>query len=48
MRSTKLSDKLQFERTGYFVVDADSTAGKVVFDRAVSLKDAWAKEQKKK
>ena len=38
----------QFERTGYFTVDKDSTAGKLVFNRSVSLKDAWVKEQKKK
>ncbi len=37
----------QFERTGYFTVDKDSTAGKLVFNRSVSLKDAWVKEQKK-
>ena len=37
----------QFERQGYFVVDKDSSAGKVVFNRSVSLKDTWAKEQKK-
>jgi glutaminyl-tRNA synthetase len=38
---------LQFERQGYFCVDKDSAPGKPVFNRAVSLKDAWAKEQKK-
>ena len=42
-------DRYQFERHGYFVVDrVDSKPGKPVFNRAVSLKDAWAKEQKKK
>ena len=41
-------DKFQFERLGYFAVDADFKPGKPVFNRAVSLKDAWAKEQKKK
>jgi glutaminyl-tRNA synthetase len=33
----------QFERTGYFVVDVDSAADKLVFNRAVGLKDSWAK-----
>jgi glutaminyl-tRNA synthetase len=37
----------QFERQGYFTVDKDSTAGKLVFNRSVSLKDSWAKEKKK-
>ncbi len=33
----------QFERLGYFVVDPDSTPERPVFNRSVSLKDAWAK-----
>jgi glutaminyl-tRNA synthetase len=37
----------QFERHGYFAVDRDSTPGRIVFNRSVSLKDSWAKEQKK-
>jgi glutaminyl-tRNA synthetase len=37
----------QFERQGYFTVDKDSAAGKLVFNRSVGLKDSWAKEQKK-
>ena len=36
-------DRLQFERTGYFCADADSTPGRPVFNRTVSLKDTWAK-----
>ena len=38
--------KYQFERLAYFSVDADSTAGKLVFNRTVSLKDTWAKVAK--
>ncbi len=38
---------VQFERVGYFMVDADSTDGKLVFNRAVSLKDAWARIEKR-
>lgn len=34
----------QFERTGYFCVDRDSTPEKPVFNRTVSLKDSWAKQ----
>ncbi len=40
-------DRVQFMRKGYFCVDTDSTAGKLIFNRTVTLKDAWAKEQKK-
>jgi len=36
----------QFERQGYFCVDpVESTAGKLVFNRTVSLRDSWAKIQ---
>ena len=36
----------QFERQGYFCVDPDSVNGKLVFNRAVSLKDEWARIEK--
>lgn len=40
--------RFQFERLGYFCVDSkDSSAGRPVFNRTVTLKDAWAKEQQK-
>jgi glutaminyl-tRNA synthetase len=38
--------RFQFERQGYFCVDPDSSAGMLVFNRTVSLKDAWAKIEK--
>ena len=38
-----VGDKFQFERLGYFCVDKDSTADKMVFNRTVTLKDSWAK-----
>ncbi|HEY3789639.1 MAG TPA: glutamine--tRNA ligase/YqeY domain fusion protein [Urbifossiella sp.] len=38
---------VQFERLGYFCVDKDSTAGALVFNRAVTLRDSWAKLEKK-
>jgi glutaminyl-tRNA synthetase len=41
-------DRFQFERTGYFCVDSDSTSDKIVFNRTVGLKDSWAKMQQKK
>lgn len=37
----------QFIRKGYFTLDTDSVPGKPVFNRTVTLKDAWAKEVKK-
>jgi glutaminyl-tRNA synthetase len=39
--------RYQFERLGYFVVDLDSKPGALVFNRTVSLRDAWAKIQQK-
>jgi glutaminyl-tRNA synthetase len=41
------SDRFQFLRMGYFCLDKDSTPQKLVFNRTVTLKDMWAKEQKK-
>ncbi|MPZ18481.1 MAG: glutamine--tRNA ligase/YqeY domain fusion protein [Luteitalea sp.] len=35
--------RYQFERLGYFVVDADSVRGRLVFNRTVTLRDTWAK-----
>ena len=39
--------RYQFIRKGYFCLDKDSTKDKLVFNRTVTLKDAWAKEVKK-
>jgi glutaminyl-tRNA synthetase len=39
--------RYQFERLGYFALDADSRPGKLVFNRTITLKDSWAKESKK-
>jgi glutaminyl-tRNA synthetase len=47
LASAKPGDRVQFERLGYFCVDPDSRAGSLVFNRTVTLKDAWAKIQKK-
>ncbi len=40
-------DRYQFLRKGYFCADKDSTAGHLVFNRTVGLRDSWAKEAKK-
>ena len=42
-----LEDRFQFLRKGYFYQDTNSSKDKLVFNRTVTLKDAWAKEQKK-
>ena len=43
-----LIGKYQFERTGYFSVDKDSTTQNLVFNRVVPLKDSWSKVEKVK
>ncbi len=47
LASTQARDRFQFERQGYFCTDPDSTATKPVFNLTVSLRDAWAKIEKK-
>lgn len=42
-----IDNRYQFLRKGYFCLDKDSTEKKLVFNRTVTLKDAWAKEVKK-
>ncbi len=46
VKDTKPGDRCQFERTGYFCVDPDSSADKLVFNRTVTLRDSWAKLNK--
>jgi glutaminyl-tRNA synthetase len=46
LKDVKPLSRYQFERLGYFCVDHDSTAGKLVFNRTVSLRDEWVKIQK--
>lgn len=44
VKESKVGEIFQFERMGYFNIDRDSeTAGKLVFNRTVTLKDTWAK-----
>jgi glutaminyl-tRNA synthetase len=47
MANAAVDTKAQFERLGYFCVDKDSSPGRLVFNRAVTLADTWAKIQKK-
>ncbi|MFI5341149.1 MAG: glutamine--tRNA ligase/YqeY domain fusion protein [Candidatus Methylomirabilales bacterium] len=46
LAKAKAGSIYQFERQGYFCVDPDAAKGKLVFNRAVSLKDEWAKIEK--
>jgi glutaminyl-tRNA synthetase len=47
LADVKTNDKFQFQRLGYFNVDKDTTASKLVFNRTVGLKDAWEEKGKK-
>ena len=42
-RGRRPGRRYQFERLGYFCVDSDSTPGRLVFNRTVTLKDTWAR-----
>ncbi len=39
--------RYQFERLAYFALDEDSQAGQLIFNRTITLRDAWAKQAKK-
>jgi glutaminyl-tRNA synthetase len=47
LSESKAGDKFQFERNGYFCADLDSTPGKPIFNRTVTLKDTWANIERK-
>ncbi|HEX2683167.1 MAG TPA: glutamine--tRNA ligase/YqeY domain fusion protein [Ferruginibacter sp.] len=47
LKEATAESRYQFIRKGYFCLDKDSTPDKLVFNRTVTLKDAWAKEVKK-
>jgi glutaminyl-tRNA synthetase len=47
LKEATAESRYQFIRKGYFCLDKDSAPGKLVFNRTVTLKDAWAKEVKK-
>ncbi|MFM7839414.1 MAG: glutamate--tRNA ligase family protein, partial [Chitinophagaceae bacterium] len=47
IRNATTQDRFQFLRKGYYCLDKQSTPQQLVFNRTVTLKDAWAKEQKK-
>lgn len=47
LKEAKDGDKFQFQRLGYFAVDKDTTADKLVFNKTVGLRDTWAKVESK-
>ena len=46
LKEAQPGNRFQFERLGYFCMDPDSVSERLVFNRTVSLKDAWAKLEK--
>lgn len=47
LKHAKFDERYQFLRKGYFCLDKDSSEERMVFNRTVTLKDTWAKEQKR-
>lgn len=47
LKTARFTERYQFLRKGYFTLDKDSSEEKMVFNRTVTLKDNWVKEQKK-
>ncbi len=47
LREAASEERYQFERLAYFTLDADSSPNKLVFNRIITLKDAWGKEARK-
>lgn len=45
--NAKVGGHYQFQRIGYFTLDPDTTADRLVFNRTIQLKDTWEKIQKK-
>ncbi len=47
LKNAKFDERYQFLRKGYFCLDKDTSEEAIVFNRTVTLRDAWAKGQKK-
>ncbi len=45
LKEAKAGDKFQFQRLGYFIVDSDSDANTLIFNKTVGLRDTWAKKR---
>ncbi|MCE2490012.1 MAG: glutamine--tRNA ligase/YqeY domain fusion protein [Anaerolineae bacterium] len=48
LRNAEAGARYQFERIGYFAVDPDTEAGRLVFNLSVTLRDQWARMQRRK
>ncbi|HEY9764856.1 MAG TPA: glutamine--tRNA ligase/YqeY domain fusion protein, partial [Chroococcales cyanobacterium] len=48
LKEAKAGDRFQFLRLGYYCLDSDSKGDRLVFNRTATLKDTWAKVEKKK
>jgi glutaminyl-tRNA synthetase len=46
LSGAQAGDRFQFERQGYFALDPDSTQGRLIFNRTVTLRDSWARIEK--
>lgn len=46
VREQEIGSRFQFERTGYFIIDKDTTDDHLVINRTATLRDSWAKIQK--
>lgn len=47
LKASKVGDRFQFQRLGYFNVDDDTTKERLIFNRTVPLRDSWAKMENK-
>jgi glutaminyl-tRNA synthetase len=47
LQEAKPDQRYQFERLAYLTLDRDSRPGRLVFNRTITLKDAWAKVAQK-
>ncbi len=47
LKTARFDERYQFLRKGYFCLDKDTSEERMVFNRTVTLKDAWAKEKRK-
>jgi len=45
LKTAKFDERYQFLRKGYFTLDKDTSASRIVFNRTVTLKDTWAKQR---
>jgi glutaminyl-tRNA synthetase len=47
LADARSKERYQFERLGYFMLDPDSTSERQIWNRTITLRDAWSKEAKK-